>query len=75
MVELWEIFVQIGFPFGGDCGLIRRFAVSAIEFLHNVHPSCHLAKCGKSHRIQARVVTQVDKKLGGARVGAGRGEE
>src|SRR5580700_7801898 len=47
MVELREVLVEIGFSLGGDGGLIRRFAVSAIKFLHHIHSGCHLTERGK----------------------------
>src|ERR1700686_2970553 len=83
VIELGEVLIQVGFTLLLNFVLVgasaagRAFAVVSIKGVYDVHSVRDLAKRGETHAVQARVVSQIDKQLSGARVWTcgGEGEE
>src|ERR1700686_2470148 len=83
VIELGEVLVQVGlalllnFALVGPTTAGCTFAVAGVQGIHDVHSFGDLAKRGKAHAVQARVVGQIDEQLSGAgvRAGSGEGEE
>src|ERR1700722_15407136 len=73
-IKFREILVEVRFSFGGNLGLIRRFAVAGENFLDHVHAAGHLTEGGETHRVETRIFAEADKKLSRASVGPGGGE-
>src|ERR1700720_1052429 len=80
VIEFGEILVKIGFALFlnfvlvGAAAARGTFAVVGVQRVDDIHSFGDLAKGGKTHAVQARVVGEIDEQLSGARVWAGGGE-
>lgn len=73
--DVREIFCEVGVALRGDLVLLRLLAVLRVDLVDHVHAFDDFSEGCEAHAVEAGVVSEVDEELGGARVGAGGGED
>ena len=75
LVEVGELFFEVGVALGDDLVLVGGFAVAGVDFVDDAHAIDDGAEGGEAHFVELGIVVVVDEELGGAGVGSGGGED
>src|SRR5438093_8678760 len=68
VVEFRKRLREICISLGLNAALVGLFTISAVDLIHDLHSSDHLAEWRKSLAVQKGIVFEIDKNLSSATV-------